>query len=96
MDYNNNNYYKCLYAINSSLSLRQYVMLITYLFSFFFGAHKEIFIDMDICMAYDTNYFVYILLIPLDSFPSIKVVPGGSHGYFFEVKVETVKLTGGR
>ncbi len=26
----------------------------------------------------------------------IKVVAGGSHGYFFEVKVETVKLIGGR
>ena len=27
---------------------------------------------------------------------TLKVVPGGSHGYFFEVKVETVKLIGGR
>ncbi len=34
-----------------------------------------------------------ILTLILSDF---KVVPGGSHGYFFEVKVATVKLIGGR
>ena len=39
---------------------------------------------------------VLFTIVPVTHLVKVKVVPGGSHGYFFEVKVETVKLIGGR
>ncbi len=40
-----------------------------------------------------SNFWVLFMGVAILNF---KVVPGGSHGYFFEVKVETVKLIGGK